>query len=145
MAVPNTTTFDIFDVITELGISLNSSLQNCFDNAVDGDFDPLYKGSKNSLLNFRNYSKTTTASISPTSTLRTALAGSFNITVTSSTTWTVTDNSSWITFSPSSGSNNGNITVSVTANNTGIERFGSVTVSFGGGQGTRQCEVTQAG
>lgn len=145
MAVPNTDSFDIFDVITELGISLGSSLQNCFNNAVDGDFDPLYKGSKNSLLNFRNYSKTTTASISPTQATRTSSAGSFTVTITSSTTWTVTDDSSWITFSPSSGSGNAFLTVSVTANNTGVERFGTVTVSFGGGQGTRQVEIVQAG
>lgn len=54
MAVPNTDTFTLQDVKNELSSS-NNDLVSFFAEAVDANFDPLYKGSKNSLLNFRNY------------------------------------------------------------------------------------------
>lgn len=55
MAIPDTNTFSLQDVITELSLADDEGLVECFDDSVDGDFDPAYKGSKNSLLNFRNY------------------------------------------------------------------------------------------
>jgi len=54
MSVPNTTTFSLQDVQTELG-GVNDDLIECFSNAAPLGFDPTYEGSKNQLLNFRNY------------------------------------------------------------------------------------------
>ena len=48
MAVPDTNTFSLSDVITELGLADDEGLQECFDDAVDSEFDTLYKGSKDS-------------------------------------------------------------------------------------------------
>ena len=54
MAVPNTDTFSLQDVQAELG-GVNDDLVECFANANANLFDSEYEGSKNSLLNFRNY------------------------------------------------------------------------------------------
>ena len=62
-SVPNTNTFTLQDVANAIG---QSNLVSCFVVAVDGYFDPAYKGSKNNLLNFRNYT-TPYISCSPTS------------------------------------------------------------------------------
>lgn len=51
-SVPNTNTFSLQDVVNVTG---GTSLQAAFDNSIDAYFDPAYKGSKNNLLNFRNY------------------------------------------------------------------------------------------
>lgn len=55
MAVPNTTTFSLEDVRTELALGATTSLSACFTASVDASFDVLYKGSKNQLDDFRNY------------------------------------------------------------------------------------------
>lgn len=57
MAVPNTNTFSFWDVCVEIyGYhSAAMSLSQAFTDANDDFFDPAYKGSKNNLLNFRNY------------------------------------------------------------------------------------------
>jgi len=52
--VPDTATFSLQDVVNVIPLA-QSSLQDCFDDAVDDFFDPTYKGSKDALLNFRNY------------------------------------------------------------------------------------------
>jgi len=55
MAVPDITTFNQRDVVTEIyGDSSDRSLTELF-TAATGTFDSLYVGSKNSLYNFRNY------------------------------------------------------------------------------------------
>ena len=56
MAVPNTTTFTLQDVTTEIYGNNNSgkNLNQCFADA-NGTFDSNYVGGKNSLYNFRNY------------------------------------------------------------------------------------------
>ena len=54
MAVPNNTSFSLLDVINELPNSPDDLLE-CFAISNDAGFDPAYKGSKNQLLNFRNY------------------------------------------------------------------------------------------
>jgi hypothetical protein len=58
MAVPNTETFNLTDITTEIGGGL-ISLQACFDNANSSGFDPTYNNDgyapANSLLRFRNY------------------------------------------------------------------------------------------
>jgi len=50
-SVPNTNTFSLQDVVNVTG---GNDLIEAFSLAT-GTFDPLYEGSKNSLLNFRNY------------------------------------------------------------------------------------------
>jgi len=54
MSVPNTDDFSLQDVVDEINPTTNS-LKGCFDDAVSNGFDPAYEGSKNRLLNFRNY------------------------------------------------------------------------------------------
>lgn len=63
MAVPNTTTFTLMDVRTEIsngGGGTATSLLDAFSRSNDSGFDINYKGSKNQLLNFRNYTHNTT-------------------------------------------------------------------------------------
>lgn len=52
--VPNTTTFSLQDVIDEVNLTTDD-LQDCFNDANASYFNPTYSGSKNSLLNFRDY------------------------------------------------------------------------------------------
>ena len=54
MGVPNTTTFDLQDVVDEINPTTDD-LADCFSDAVASKFDSSYEGSKNQLLNFRNY------------------------------------------------------------------------------------------
>jgi glucuronoarabinoxylan endo-1,4-beta-xylanase len=79
--------------------------------------------------------------VSPSSLNPGSVAGSSNVSVTSNVSWTAIDNQSWITVSPASGTNNGTVSVSVTAN-TGASRSGTVTIA--GGSITRTVSVTQA-
>lgn len=65
-----------------------------------------------------------------------------SVTVTSNLDWSATDNTSWITISPSMGSNNGSINVSVQTNSTSNERSGTVTVT--GGNISRSLNIRQA-
>ena len=59
MAVPNTTTFTLQDVVDEINPTTDD-LVDCFADANASGFDATYEGSKNQLLNFRNYSHITT-------------------------------------------------------------------------------------
>ncbi len=69
MAVPNTDTFTLDDVLQELGLGDGDSLQDCFDDATLSSFDTNYNpnsdGTDNNLLNFRNYggAQTTTLTV----------------------------------------------------------------------------------
>jgi len=55
-AVPNNTSFSFLDVVN--AVSGNpTNLVACFANATPSAFDPAFSGSKNSLLNFRNYNE----------------------------------------------------------------------------------------
>lgn len=54
MAIPNTTTFSLSDVITEVNPA-TPTLSSCFAAAVNASFDPSYAGVKDRLSNFRNY------------------------------------------------------------------------------------------
>lgn len=54
MAVPDTTTFALSDVINEITPSLHS-LQGCFNDAIGQLFDGRYVGNRDRLSNFRNY------------------------------------------------------------------------------------------
>jgi len=55
--VPDTNTFSLQDVVNVVG---GSSLSAAFTNSVDSYFDSTYKGSKNNLYNFRNYTEALT-------------------------------------------------------------------------------------
>ena len=55
--VPDTTTFSLQDVVDVILPSGGDTLQDCFNESTDMDFDATYKGSKNSLYNFRNYNR----------------------------------------------------------------------------------------
>ena len=54
MGVPNTTTFTLQDVVDVVNPTTDD-LVDSFDDAVTSKFDSNYSGSKNNLLNFRNY------------------------------------------------------------------------------------------
>ena len=57
MAVPDTDTFSLQDVVDEFSKidPQPDDLVDCFANANANDFDPAYEGSKDRLSNFRNY------------------------------------------------------------------------------------------
>lgn len=57
--------------------------------------------------------------------------GTKNVSITSNTTWSVSDNASWISVSPSSGNNNGTISITCTSNDTPNLRKGTVSVTCG--------------
>ena len=54
MGVPNTTTFTLQNVVDEVNPTTDD-LVDCFADANANYFDSSYEGSKNQLLNFRNY------------------------------------------------------------------------------------------
>ncbi|WP_051336063.1 chondroitinase-B domain-containing protein [Aquimarina latercula] len=72
-----------------------------------------------------------------------ASSQSKTLTITSNVNWTISDNSSWITVSPLSGTNNGDATITVTANSQNTSRTGIITVA--GGSITRTITITQLG
>jgi len=51
-SVPNTSTFSLQDVVN---VVTGTTLIQSFTNSIDAQFDPTYKGSKDRLYNFRNY------------------------------------------------------------------------------------------
>ena len=57
MSVPNTNTFTLQNVVDEIDPD-DTDLVGCFDDATAGDFDIKFSGSKDELLNFRNYGGT---------------------------------------------------------------------------------------
>ena len=61
MGVPDTTTFDLQDVVDEVNPTTDD-LVDCFADAISSKFDSAYEGSKNQLLNFRNYGAVTCTS-----------------------------------------------------------------------------------
>jgi mannan endo-1,4-beta-mannosidase len=80
--------------------------------------------------------------VAPTSLSFTSGAASVTVSVTANVSWSVTDNQSWLSVSPASGANNGNFTVSATANTGAAARSGTVTATAGGI--TRTIAVSQA-
>ena len=70
-------------------------------------------------------------------------AGSTSFTVTSNTGWTIVSNATWCTV-PSSGSGNGSIAASYTANSSVIQRVATITVTVTG-LPSQNVTVTQAG
>ena len=55
MAVPNTSTFTLQDVVSEIGL-IGSDLIKCFAYANSNGFVSSYAGAKDRLSNFRGYS-----------------------------------------------------------------------------------------
>jgi len=65
MGVPNTTTFTLQNVVDV--IDNDDNLVGCFNDAVASKFDSDYEGSKNQLLNFRNYDGVTLIAVTMSS------------------------------------------------------------------------------
>ena len=86
-----------------------------------------------------------TLTVSPSTKTVSSGAGSFSLSVTSNVPWTVISDQSFLTYSPSSGNNNGSITVSYTSNGTTIPRTGRITVrgTVTGNPISGICDVTQ--
>jgi mannan endo-1,4-beta-mannosidase len=70
-------------------------------------------------------------------------AASSPVAITANVDWTATDDQAWLSVAPTSGTSNGSLAVSATANTGTTTRSGTVTVSGGGV--TRQILVAQAG
>ena len=84
-----------------------------------------------------------TLSVTPTSLSMENTADSKTVTVSSNGQWTASSNQTWCTLSPSSGTNNGTITVKVTANTTGSARSATVTIKETNSNKTVTVTVTQ--
>lgn len=78
----------------------------------------------------------------PSSLSFTADQSSQLVNINANVSWQVNNNSNWITVNPSSGNNNGIITVAVSANADPAERIGNLTIT--GGQLSRTLRITQA-
>ena len=144
--VPNTTTFSLQDVINVVG---GTSLTAAFANAGDAQFDPTYKGSKNNLLNFRNYDTTRNATLTidntymqfdnvPANTICPSYTRTINITT--SLSWTASSSQSYFSVSPTSGTGNTALTVSA-QKNTGGYRSGIISITSSAP--TKTCAVDQ--
>lgn len=81
--------------------------------------------------------------VSPSNQNVTAAAGSTAFSVSSNVSWTASTTATWITLSPASGTNNGTVTATYTANGTTSSRVGTITITGGGF--TQNVTVTQAG
>ena len=71
-------------------------------------------------------------------------AGSITFNVSSNTSWTVSDDAAWLTVSPTSGSGNGTLTATFTANTLIPSRVGTITI-LGTGVSSKSVTVTQSG
>jgi hypothetical protein len=101
MGVPNTTTFTLQNVVDEVHPTTDD-LVDCFADAVASKFDSNYEGSKNQLLNFRNYGAVTSFSTSTNATSsRLVCAKLLDITRyhTGTATYPVTGDTVWNTSS----------------------------------------------
>jgi len=136
MAIPDTNTFTLDNVIQEFGLGTGDGLQECFDDSSSGDFDsthnPNSAGSSNNLLNFRNYG----GSIS------TGLTGVLDTeAISSSTSWSMysLDLAAYIGYEvkvvieyTSGSSFRGDIQFAGNPNDGGLIRFGNRTYDPGG-------------
>ena len=78
MAVPDTTTFSLDDVVTEVNPTTDD-LVDCFADATAACFDSSYSGTKNQLLNFRNYGAVCTTSYSSSTSGKPSQACNFTL------------------------------------------------------------------
>lgn len=70
-----------------------------------------------------------TLSVTPSNRNTESDAGSITFDISSNTNWTASDDASWLTVSPESGSGNGTITATFTANTLTLPRIGTITIS----------------
>jgi uncharacterized protein (TIGR02145 family) len=82
-------------------------------------------------------------SVAPAGISATASADNYTITVTGNVSWSATANAEWLSITPASGTNDGTITVRVSANAAPAERTATVTVAGDGLSET--VTVTQTG
>jgi hypothetical protein len=75
--------------------------------------------------------KVTTLNLSPSSIEASSTAGSYKLTITCNDAWTVTSDQSWCTVLPTSGTDNGEVTISVQENITSNKRPAVLTVTTG--------------
>ena len=85
-----------------------------------------------------------TLTVEPTALSFIASGGQQSFIITANTDWTVSSNDSWATISPASGSNNGTVTVTTTANTGTSARTTTVTVG-GTGVTPQTVSITQEG
>ena len=145
-SIPNTTTFSLLDVKNLLGCPFDQN--SCFIYSVDSYFDPTYKGSKNSLMNFRNY---TEPFISVNNTYgifhynRGILYGANNCTVSLGPSWAgYTYTYSWTTGTYFSYSKSGDtFTISCNSDNYGSIRTDTLTFHLSSGGLTATFTATQ--
>ncbi|WP_052600002.1 BACON domain-containing carbohydrate-binding protein [Aureispira sp. CCB-QB1] len=90
-----------------------------------------------------NVSANNTLTVSPMSLNKSASSSTSPITISSNTSWSVSSSASWITTNVTSGSNNGNVYVSLSANTSTSSRTGNVTISSSGI--SRTVNISQAG
>ena len=82
--------------------------------------------------------------ISPKSlTLNSDNSNEASFSVTSNTRWSVSSSDTWLTASPGSGTGSITVIVRAQANNTGVSRNATLTITDQTGQVSRQCAVTQ--
>ena len=81
--------------------------------------------------------------ISPSKLNFASSGGSNSFSITSNVSWTVKSNESWCTVSPSSGSNNGNVTVNVAENPNTTSRSATIEVLGEGGLLSKTITVNQ--
>ena len=85
-------------------------------------------------------------SVNPTSLEYTSDASNETSAVTATQSWTASDNQTWISVSPTSGTGDGTITITVTENTSGDSRDGTVTIADNSGLGllSKTIDIYQA-
>lgn len=140
---------------SNLGITPSANLQIGFDvgsndddNGGNRESQLMWSGNGNNWTNTSAFGTlrltggpTPSLTVSPSTLSFTNGTGTQNISVTSNVSWSVSDNQSWISVSPTGGSGNGSIGVTVSANS-GAARSGVVTVAGSGI--TRTINISQA-
>lgn len=65
------------------------------------------------------------------------------LTITANCKWNVSADVDWISLSPSSGNNNGSVTITASLNSTGADRTGTITIKNEKGSLEKKIRVTQ--
>lgn len=160
MAVPDTSTFTLQDVVNEISPSSNT-LRTCFDESVldyfnnsyvPYGFDP-HNTNKTGyrLSNFRDYGSHNggnAISVSPTFKSYDHNGGSFTLSIDTGLDgmpWSATCPDGWVSFSKTSGAGDDSITVTVGTNNSSSSRQTTITVSIDGYSYSATCDIDQAG
>ena len=126
MAVPDTTTFTLIEV-TQAIAGAQDDLIECFAEAKSYGFNALYSGSKNSLLNFRDYDEG--VSVNPTSIEAPKGGGIYIINIDTRTSWTLNESTSWIIPSTTSGAGPSSPSLQILENNTTSIRVAQVIIN----------------